>query len=245
MIRTLAMTIVASLLLISPAVAEITTIIATPDQVSDETLPRTNLGDAPDGFGVDSWQGPATGKSNWHARYLADGDNLSALFPSDAATLTIGDLASISYFTNRPVGTASGRDWWITIYTRPYDGEYAVKGPDDVSAWHHGKFANNYGAHTATGNWVEYSTASGMTFGGLTLDALKASYGTQLIESITVQTNSSWNGFDGYLDGLTISLTNGNVGRVNFEAVPEPGALALLSIGAFSMLVYGWRRRSV
>lgn len=95
------------------------TINVDPTMVPDETAPRVNLGDAPAGFGPDSWQGPATGKTNWHARYLSDGDALSALFPTDAATMTIADLASISYWTNRPGTTPAGRDWWIQIYTRP------------------------------------------------------------------------------------------------------------------------------
>jgi len=50
------------------------TIDVYPSLVPDEQLPRVNLGDAPTGFGPDSWQNSAMGKVNWHARYLADGD---------------------------------------------------------------------------------------------------------------------------------------------------------------------------
>ena len=64
-----------------------------PGDVPDETQPRVNVCDAPTGFGPDSWQGPATGKTNWHARYIADGNALSDLFPEDAETMTIADLA--------------------------------------------------------------------------------------------------------------------------------------------------------
>ena len=221
----------ASLVLLIAAVptvsADTITIQIDPTDVPDEQPPRVNVGDSPAGFGPDSWQGPATGKSNWHARYLADGDALSALFPDDAATLTIADLAEISYFTNRPSGTLAGRDWWVQIYTRP-------TGMGDAASWHHDRFINNYDDHTAIDTWMQYSTSSGMTFNsnGLggpeqTLAQMITDHGGELIEMISVQTDSGWNGFDGFIDGLVIRLTNGNVGRVNFEA---PGALPALTI---------------
>jgi len=230
------------------AQAAIVTHIATPDQVPDETLPRVNFGDAPAGFGADSWQGPATGKSNWHARYVADGDYLSTIFPTDAASMTIGDLASISYYTNRPTGTPAGRDWWIQIYTRP-------TGTGDKSSWYHDRFINNYDDHTNIGDWTQYSTDDAMTFdsnglnviGESTLAELIAAAGGQVIEMISVQTNSGWNGFDGYMDGLEITLTNGNVGRVDFGAVPEPASLiiwGLLGVGCAGVAVVRRRRRA-
>ncbi len=196
--------------------AATTTIQALPIQVPDEELPRGNVGDAPAGFGPDSWQGPFVGKSNWHARYLADGDYLSAIFPADAATLTVADLASVSYFTKRPTGTSAGRDWWIQIYTRP-------TGSGDNASWYHDRFINNYATHTDIGAWTQYSTSGAMTFqsNGLggpveNFATFVANHGSELIEMISVQTNSGWNGFDGYMDGLEVVLTDGAIGRVDF-----------------------------
>ena len=193
-----------------------------PSLVPDEEEPRVNLGDAPTGFGPDSWQNSATGKVNWHARYLADGDYLSALFPDKAATLTVNELESIRYWTKRPGGTTAGQDWAVYLYTRP---------PGDAS-WYGKRFINNYEAHTAIDVWTQYSTDSGMTFrrtsgtqhGHVDFDTLKATYGTELVEMISVQTMSNWSGvFDGYMDGLTITLMDGSVGMVNFVG----GALTL------------------
>lgn len=199
-----------------------------PDTVPDETEPRVNVGDAPSIYGPDSWQGPASGKTNWHARYLLDGDYLSALFPADAATLKLSDIASISYWTKRPTGTPAGRDWWIQIYTRP-------TGSGDASSWYHDRFINNYNDHTVLDAWTRYSTNGSMTFNlqtpvgpEQTLAQIIAAEGAQLIEMISVQTDSGWGGFDGYVDGLEIELTNGQVARVSFEALtstPEPATV--------------------
>ncbi len=223
---------------------------AYPSQVPDESLPAINFGDAPMGFGPDSWQNNQDGgKVNWNARYVADGDFLSTLFPTLAATLTVGDIASIDYWTKRPDGSTASQDWAVFLYTRPLDGEYAVRGVGDDSTWYSKRFVNDYGIHTETETWTEYSTDLGMQFrknsgtatGYMSFDNLKTTYGSELIEMFSVQTMSNYASFNGYVDGLTITLTNGDVGVVNF--VPEPGSLAILFTACLGAVAYIWRRR--
>ena len=207
------------------------TIDIAPSQVPDENPPAVNYGDAPAGFGPDSWQNTQTGgKVNWHARYIGDGDCLSTLFPTQAATLKVNQVASISYWSKRPDGTPANEDWAAFIYTRP------ITGGD--SSWYGYRFVNNYNEHTNIGSWTEYSTDTGMTFrknSGTTtalmsFDDLKSStYGNELVEMISIQTMSNYSTFDGYMDGLTITLTDGSVGTVNF--IPEPATMCLLGLG--------------
>lgn len=215
------------------ASATTTTINVDPTQVPDEMMPLVNTGDAPTGFGPDSWSDSATGKVNWHARYGADGDALTALFGSQAATLTISDIASISYNVN-----SSTEHWFLKIYTRPDN-------VNDQASWYGFSFTNNYGSIATDGTWVEWSTGSG---GMLDLDdrngqgagtnymdwaTFESTYGNELVEMISVQTNSG-PGTAGAMDGLVITLDNGDVGQVNF--VPEPTSIALLGLGGLALI---------
>jgi hypothetical protein len=60
------------------------------------------------GFGAGSWQAPGSGKSEL---YIAS----SSLF---SQAVTIGDIASISYWTNKGT-TAADPDWTLLLYTKP------------------------------------------------------------------------------------------------------------------------------
>lgn len=45
-------------------------------------------------------------------------------------------------------------------------------------------------------------------------------YGAQTVYLLSFQTASGWSGFEGYLDGITIKLNNGDVYNVDLEATP-------------------------
>ncbi|MEZ6191005.1 MAG: PEP-CTERM sorting domain-containing protein [Phycisphaerales bacterium] len=210
-----------------------TTIDVNPSMVPDEMQPLVNVGDAPAGFGPDSWSDAASGKVNWHARYGADGDALSALFGAQAATLTLADIASISYNVK-----STTEHWFLKVYTRPDN-------VNDQASWYGYSFTNDYGTIATDGNWQQWSTGSGGNFdldfrsgigaGTNYLDwaTMQSTYGSELVEMISIQTDSGA-GTAGSMDGLVITLGNGDVGQVNF--VPEPASLALMGLGGLAAI---------
>ncbi len=230
--------------------ATVTTIYVTPDMVPDEETPLV-YGGAPSGFGSDSWQNTNDlgGKVNWHARYLANGDFLSALFPTvNVATLTVGDIASISYSTLRPIGTNANEDWSLYVYTRNYAGDSSPG-----SGWYGDRFINNFGSHgAADGMWNNYSTDSGMTFSrnsGTTVNYtnftdFRTANSSQLIEMISIQTHSNFADFNGAMDGLVITLTSGDIGRVDFGAVVPVPAAAPLGLLGMGLVAFVRRRKN-
>ncbi len=63
------------------------------------------------------------------------------------------------------------------------------------------------------------------------------------LEYFSLQTGSLWaNGFTGLVDGVTITLNNGDVGRINLESVvPEPAMFSgIVLLGLFGV---GRRRK--
>jgi len=225
----------------SSVLAGTVTLDVQPWDVPDENVPAVNINDAPVGFGPESWQNTQTGgKVNWHARYVGDGDSLSTLFPGEAETMTVNDIASIKYWSKRPDGTPAGQDWAVFIYTRPMTG--------GDSSWYGHRFVNNYNEHTNLGDWTQYSTDTGMTFrrnsgttsGLMSFADLKTGYGDELVEMISIQTMSNYTSFNGFADGLEITLGSGSVGQANL--VPEPATMSLLALGGLAVLKRRRRR---
>src|SRR5690606_20400756 len=215
------------------AFADTVTLTVGQDTVPDEEMPGTKYGSPYDWTANTYWSdtsdAASDAKVNWHARYGADGDFLSKLFGAKAATLTINDIASISYNVK-----SDTEHWFLKVYTR-------TDGVSDQASWYGYSFTNNYGTIAKDNNWQEWSTDAGMFdldsragIGGGTnymdMSALKAQYGNELIEMISVQTDSGA-GRAGWMDGLVVTLTDGSVGRVNFShiagysvVVPTPSA---------------------
>ena len=191
-------------------------------------------GDSPAAWGSGSWEANGSTKSQFYF-------TPQQLFGE--SNVTIGDLSSISYFTKtssdltgaNPVG-----DWYVQIYTTPYTGGAASWYGDRITAEPYQSKGLSvtpndwtmFQSNTGT-NQLRFYNAVGGYFGSYTdgfLSDLSANYGSHTIKYITMGTGSDWAaGFTGQLDGLNIQLKNGNNANVNFEAVPEPGVLSLIS----------------
>jgi len=191
------------------------------------------------GFAPGSWQGDATVAGTKAEYYVSP----AALF---GGPVTIGQLASISYFTNKDTTHAvDASDWYLVIYT------VANPALPVHGSWYGNRinsepyFSQNI-VETA-GTWTQWVTDAGENnrlrffdstsgyFGSYTdgfLSDLTANpaYANQEILAFSIQTGSAWApGFDGLVDGLEITLTNADVGQVNFVAAPVPEPLTMAS----------------
>lgn len=153
--------------------------------------------------------------------------------------MTLGDLASISYFTNQNGGT---RDWQLKIYTENEAG----------TSWYEYRIESE-ALSTSNGTWTFNSTDGNLTVGRLTdrstgtatdlaittandeFSEVFAQYsGEQILFIDVIAGWTSGPAIDSLLDGFQIELTNGDTATVNF--VPEPGSIALLGLGGLALI---------
>jgi hypothetical protein len=180
-------------------------------------------------FAPESWQANATVAGQKSEYYVSP----QALFGRD---VNIGELSSISYFTKKnTTHTVNTADWYINIYTVP-DTNLPVHG-----SWYGNRigsepyFSQNLLDPCNTWNrWVTpegqnnrlrfFDSTNNLYFGSYTDGFLSdlianVAYKNQKILLFSVQTGSAWaNGFTGLVDGLSIQLTSGDIGQVNFVA---------------------------
>lgn len=149
-------------------------------------------------------------------------------------SVTVGDIASVSYWTNKP-GDSSTPDWSLYIYT--------VKQTGDTHFYHSRLTAEPYLTSTPSiddpaNAWAEWSTGGGATntlqFYDLNRNGnvnyaldnptlaqiqngggsytwagtgMTNNYNPEVVEYFSLQTAMSWGyGFNGLVDGLTINL---------------------------------------
>jgi hypothetical protein len=241
--------------------AEAVTLTVYENYAGNSNVGGNGLTAAP-GFDSGSWQAAAPGASSKSESYF----DATALF---GYAVTVGDIASISYWTDKP-GNSGSPDWSLYIYTDKVAG--------DSSFYNSRLTAEPYLTNTPSANdpantWTQWSTSGGttnaLTFydsardGGVqgtysdpTLAGIQNggnayawsggssnNYNTEDVLYFSVQTGSAWAyGFNGLVDGLTVNLKNGDSAAINFEATPEPGTLFLGGLGGLGLLVAAKRR---
>jgi len=254
MVRTHALKIITSFALVAALAVSAsaqTTVVALPADASG-VVGSNNP--AP-GYSSGSWEANASAGTGNKSEYYIPA---SSLFSSP---VTVGDIASISYFTNKP-GNGGSPDWSFYMYTSP-------TGTDDSASWYHSRLTSEpyfSNATVASNTWHQWSSGgsnpmlfydgprSGTagTYTDPTLAGIQSgtylshNYNNETVNLFSMQTGSAWGlGFTGLLDGLKITLNNGAVGIVNFEAVPAPEPASLAVWGAMSVLgaAFGWCRR--
>lgn len=160
-------------------------------------------------------------------------------------SVTLGDIASMSYWTKKGENhVVNPADWYLNIYTSPYSGDVSSAtwygdriGTEPYFADNLNDPANTWNNWTTGGaqNKLRFFESTNGYFGSYTDpdwaafvsgDALSGDpYAGHTVSLFSVQTGSAWaNGFEGQVDGLTITLKNGDVANVNFEPDMTPNS---------------------
>jgi len=228
-------------------VASLGLVTVVPAAATDQTIVLG--GDVATAIGAQASDEYYTGSGSWRSvlgtkmeHYI---DPTVAPFDS-LGTFTIDEIASISYWTNKP-GSEGDVDFYLAIYTTPDNN-------DNTTDWYGYRLnAEPYFSqdlNAPVNEWNTWTTDDGtnqLTFfdtaktGGYgsynqpTLQDLQAGtinwhdynsaytdeeidYGAETVKYITFQTGTGWmDTFDGYIDAITIELTTGDSLTIDLE----------------------------
>lgn len=196
-----------------------------------------------------------------------------AEFYVDALTLfghavKVKEIASISYWTKKDTGTV---DWYLALYTAKQNdagdkGSFyrsrlnaepsftgASYAPGAWTQWSTNDATNplKFSDEPRTGSFTASPTLADIQAGSVNWNAAIGSgptswdYREESISLFSLQTGSGWSGsFSGFVDGLTVTLTSGEVSTVNFEAVavPVPASLTAGLLGLAIVFILSRRR---
>jgi len=200
--------------------------------------------------------GPAGASSKADFEMLASGTDVSGNYYAAASYGTLGDLTSLGYDWYRDsTSTNSAVQHPALRILVDADGDLNTTGDRGGLV-----FEQAYnGSSVPTDNWVTedifsynsgdganlWTYGAGMTFAqegyGNNLAAWSSDTGVGTINEdsavlgFSMGVGSGWGPFEGAVDNLVVGF-NGSETTYNFEVVPEPGSLALLSLGGLALI---------
>ena len=167
------------------------------------------------------------------------------------SSFTIDQIQSVTYHTVNGATNPSNTDFYMLFYTMPCTGGdstwychrltaepmYSI-GYVGPTAWVWNTFTTDAGVNQLAFN-DSWKTMNQGFYNGPTLQAIQAGpidwstyspgalttpvdYGPETVKYIVFSTGSAWTTFEGYLDGITIQLTTGDVYNIDLENFADP-----------------------
>lgn len=226
-------------------------------------LPETPVFDANNIVGIEDDAAPGFETGSFASNGVAKTDIYLTPEMLFQRPFTLGEIVRMSYFTKKgETHQVSPGDWYLTIYTLPYQGDcssggwygdrigtepyFSININDPANTWNQWTTG---GAQNQLRFFESTSGCQGANFGSYTdpdwatfvaANSLSGSpYAGHGVLFVSIQTGSAWAaGFTGQLDGFEIELADGSVATVNFEKVePPPAPASVPTTGNVSLAI--------